>query len=101
MESTTPARKVEQVHAEFLEQRIRGVAANLRDLAETLDRAANSVGKVGEKGWPGKYITIATDVQHKVLWRLANLTLDRLPTDAAAADGARAAVEAPPTGKEG
>lgn len=80
---------VEQYAAGHLRDRIQGVAARLRDLAERVDRFADDVSRVGGPG-RSSYANVAAEVQHEVLWGLANLSLDGLTQAAETPDLARA-----------
>ncbi len=78
----------EEYGTRFLGEKIQRIAAGLRDLADAVERRTDEIGRVGRPGLPS-YARIAQDVQHEVLWWLANLHLDSLTTDAYEADYGR------------
>jgi hypothetical protein len=64
------------------------VVAALRDLADSVEQEAERSARVGMPGVPN-YATVAHNVQHVVLWGLANLSLAGLTTIAYEADQER------------
>lgn len=85
----TGDRSIEQIHADFMFSRAVEIASRLRGMAEEIDRHANDIKLIGTPGHP-MYGSIASRVQHALLWGLANLSADALTTDASEADIARA-----------
>lgn len=81
---------VEQFHAKFLTESIDKTVDGLRRLADRVEAEATRVPKVGSGPGRGTYAAIAADVIHDITWGVANLQLERLCTEAAAADTARA-----------
>lgn len=71
-----------------LADRIGEIANQLRDLASNVDRYALDIEAVPTPG-RSSYASIVSNVQHDVLWGLANLHLDNLARTAAEADVAR------------
>jgi hypothetical protein len=81
-------RTFEEVAADQLRGRIEKVAARLRDLADEVERESRTFDRIGQRGRPS-YAMVARNVQHAVLWGLANLSLDGLTDAAYDADQAR------------
>jgi hypothetical protein len=79
---------VEQFGAKHLDSAISKIVDRLRDLANEVDRIRPGIGKVGSQGRPS-YANIAAEVQHSVLWAMANLSLGELTATAVTADTAR------------
>jgi hypothetical protein len=75
---------VEQMHAKFLREGLQTRAQRLRDLAATFDGLAAQVDT------STSYTTLAADAVHGLAWTTANLTMERLVTEAASADVAKA-----------
>jgi hypothetical protein len=80
-------RNTESMHREQLKRRMRLVATSLHHLAVAADRAVADVVEVNDGD---AYARIVGDLQHEVLWGLANLNLDSLVGSACGADVARA-----------
>lgn len=78
------------VHINSFGEKLDGIADRLRRLAEDVDRARSGVGKPG--AMVGSYAEIAAEVQHTVLWGMANLNLDNLTIAARRADEATTAI---------
>jgi hypothetical protein len=81
--------RLELVYAQTLHGHLRAVAERLRRMADAVGRSAEDVAEVGTSRAP-TYATIVYNVQHEVLWGLANLNLDNLVSDASEADRIRA-----------
>lgn len=82
---TREQRRADSAHGRFNE-RTAGIAAALRNIAEAVERD----GKVRDtRHGHRRHSLAASDVQHAVLWGLANLDLDGLTATAAEADAAQ------------
>jgi hypothetical protein len=79
----------EEWSAQFLREGIQKVAANLRDLADRVERATHAVDGVGRPGRPN-YGSAAGEVSHTLAWGFANLNVEQLVRYATDADVARA-----------
>lgn len=79
----------EEWNAKFLREGIQRVAANLRDLADEVERATYAVDHVGKPGRPN-YGAAALEVHHALAWGFANLNADQIIRYATDADVARA-----------
>lgn len=85
---------IAEIYAKQLAGRVDSVAARLRRLAEDAERAANAVRQVPDQAIPttlptvgrASFTGVVADLQHEILWGLANLNLDNLIRDAAEAD---------------
>lgn len=82
-------RTVEEFCAQQLARRAHGIAARLRDLAESVEReATRGVANIGKPGWVS-YASVAGAIQHEIATTLFNLHVEELTTDAYDADAAR------------
>jgi hypothetical protein len=81
---------LEKMHADFLTGAINETAAGLRRLAERVEHGATDVPLVGTGPGRNTYAAIASHVIHEVTWGIANLSMERLARESAAADVARA-----------
>lgn len=86
---TNDAKIRDRMHAMWAKSfadKIRARATSLRTLADALDRSADDVAKVTAgtttSVHSSAYAHTASNVQHEVLWALANLNLDNLTVDA-------------------
>jgi len=75
--------KLESLHTRFLQQALRERAEMLRRLAGELDKLAREVSGADS------YAAVAARAIHAVAWGVANLSMERLATEAASADVAR------------
>jgi hypothetical protein len=89
MDKTEPVRLVEPFYAGQVTRRLAAISARLHDLAEAVAREATRVPEVGRRG-AASYATIASRVQHELLWAFPALHLDQLTDAAADADRVRA-----------
>lgn len=86
---TTPeATTVERMTTAMIQRRLTDITRRLRDMADEVERAQSRLNRVPAPGVP-TYATVVSNVQHSVLWGLANLSIDGLTTLAAEADVAR------------
>lgn len=93
-----PDRTLAETYAQQIGRRLDNVAAKLRDLADRTERAAQQARNVPNHTPPqalptygnATFTGVVGDVQHTILWGLANLQLSELTRDAAEADLARA-----------
>jgi hypothetical protein len=74
----------EAMAASHFKNRIERVVANLRRMADAVEREGQRV-----TDGPSAYANVASSIQHTVLWGLANLHLDALTNAAANADEGR------------
>lgn len=88
-DQTTPAPKrpetAEEIHADQLRKRVLKVAANLRHLADDVEREARGTDKP-----QSSYAWVANNVTNEIMGALMNMQLGALSVDAAEADIARA-----------
>lgn len=84
----TPADEIRRVTRDLLADQVERIATRLHELADEVSRLHADIERVPAAGRPN-FALVACDVQHEVLWRVANLSLDVLTRLAADADEAR------------
>ena len=82
--STNNATSVEQMHTGFLKEALTSRAGDLRRLADDFCRLAADVDGAND------YVVIANKAIHTLAWGIANLGMERVATEAASAEVARA-----------
>lgn len=78
----------EELATARLRRNIVAMAERLRKLADEVERETGAFDRVGSQGRPD-YASVAVNVQHTVLWGVANLSLDKLTESAWWADEVR------------
>jgi hypothetical protein len=91
-EQTDPTKRpvtAEEWNAKFLREGIARIAADLRRLAEEVERTTVGIDRIGRPG-RDNYGQVAAEVDHVVSWGFANLKTESLIRSATDADIARA-----------
>lgn len=78
----------ESLNVRMLQDQLDVIAGGLHNLSDAVVQIREQLVRVPALGAPN-YATVVADVQHRVLWKLANLNLDGLTALAAEADVAR------------
>jgi hypothetical protein len=88
--SPEPARTTEDIARRVIVRRIERTAQKLRQMAEEVEREVRRL-PTNDADRRNSHAQAVANVQHTVLWGLANMNLSELVADAYEADTARAA----------